>query len=181
MDGVQLFDLNVPQTGARQVGLAVRRSPGAHFREVRLAEPAWTCWYAFGDEETLLAGTRVRVCGAIPSTPPQEAGLSLRSAALTGESGRLRLRRQGTELRLAAPDGAPGHGRNFLPAEIYIPVAVKILRKADGTGFLLVPDGDAGAGPLRLHLTYHRERKEAGRAFRQAGDKGQEKVTIDIP
>lgn len=186
VDGVQLFDLNVESgsTGAGQVGLAVRRSPGARLREVRLAEPAWACWHTFEDEETLLAGTRVRVYGALPSAPPQEAGLSLRSAELTGESGRLRLRKQGTELRLVAPDGSLGHGRTFLPAETYLPIpplTVKILRKADGTGLILVPDGDAGAGPLRLYLTYHRERKEAGRVFRQAGDKGPEKVTIDIP
>ena len=90
------------------------------------------------------------------------------------------LRSQGIELRLVAPGDTIGHARTFLGPEAYVPVSVKMLRKADGTGLFLLPEGDAGSGPLRLGLTYHRDRSEAGRTFRQAGDKGPEQVTLDI-
>jgi hypothetical protein len=186
VDGVELFDLTAAPT-AGSVGVALRRSPGARYRELRLGEPAWTCWHAFPEEEALLAGTRVRVHQAQPavSTAPgpaqAEPGVVVRTVALSGESGRLRLRPNGAELRLTALDGVTGHGRAFLAPDAYSPVAFKALRKEDGTGLFLVPDGDAGAGPLRLVLTYYRDRPQAGRAFSQAGDKGPERVALDIP
>ncbi|HEV7669995.1 MAG TPA: hypothetical protein VGS22_15850 [Thermoanaerobaculia bacterium] len=185
VNGVRLFDVQVSgqATVPLQIGVAVRRSPDARFREVRLAEPAWSVWHAFGEEEDLLAGTRIRVHGVLPSPAAlREPGLTLRSVARTGESGRLRLSSsRGAELRLVAPDGTPGHARTFLGPETYTPVTATVLRKADGTGLVLLPEGDAGADSLRLTLTYHRCREEAGRAFSQEGDKGPERVTLDIP
>lgn len=180
VNGVELFDL-AAAPAAGQVGVAVRRSPAARFREVRLAEPAWTCWHAFGAEEELLAGSRVRVHAALPVGASSEPGVALRSAALSGEDGRLRLATHGAELRLVAPGGSAAHARGFLGPKAYAPISFKVLRKADGTGFFLLPDGDAGAGPLRLQLTYHRDRSAAGRTFHQAGDKRPELVTLDVP
>ncbi|HEX7185099.1 MAG TPA: hypothetical protein VF756_24940 [Thermoanaerobaculia bacterium] len=181
VDGVELFDLAAGPAGGR-VGLAVRRSPGARFGEMRWAAPEWSCWHAFGEEEWLPAGTRVRVHAGPPSGPASEAGLTFRSAALTGESGRLRLSSRGAELRLVRPDGTPGHARTFLPGAAYAPVPFDVIRKADGTGLFLVPRGPEGAaGPLRLKLTYYRDRPEAGRRFSQAGDRSAERVAIDIP
>jgi hypothetical protein len=184
VDGVLLFDLAVSRgaLARSQVGVAVRRSPEARFREVRLAEPGWTVWHAFGEEEGLLAGTRIRVHGAPPAPViPREPGVVLRTVTRAGESGSLSLAARGTELRLVAPDGTPGHARAFLGPKAYAPVAATVIRKADGTGLFLLPAGDAGAGPLRLQLTYHRDREEAGRAFRQAGDDRPERVMLDIP
>ncbi|HEV7514915.1 MAG TPA: hypothetical protein VGR07_01315, partial [Thermoanaerobaculia bacterium] len=172
IDGVPLFDLALAPAGstAFQVGVAVRRSPDTRFREVRLAEPAWSCWYALG-EEHLLAGTRLRIHATLPApAAPPEPGVTLRSVALAGESGRLRLDPGGAELRLVAADGTPGHSRTFLGPAAYTPVSFQVLRKADATGLFLLPAGDAGAGALRLTLTYHRDRQEAGRPFHQAGD-----------
>ncbi len=184
VDGVPVFDLAVPDAAPAplRAGVAVWRSPDARCHEVRLAVPAWTLWHAFGDEERLLAGTRVRVHAAPPvSSGPREPGVVLRSAALAGESGGLRLSTRGADLRVVAPDGAVGHTRGFLGPDAYAPVSVQVIRKADGTSVFLLPGGDAAARSVRLQLTYHRDRQDAGRTFRQAGDARAEQVILDIP
>ncbi|HXT22702.1 MAG TPA: hypothetical protein VN923_18290, partial [Thermoanaerobaculia bacterium] len=121
------------------------------------------------------------VHGGPSAAAAPQAGVVLRSAALDGESGALRLRSQGVELRLLLPDGTTGHARTFLAATAYAPVPFTVLRKADGTGLFLIPAGSEGAGPLRLKITYHRNRPEAGRPFSQAGDSSPERMTLDIP
>jgi hypothetical protein len=69
-------------------------------------------------------------------------------------------------------------------------VAVRALRKADGTGFFLfVPAANAVGshltpGAYRLRLTYRRDNRVAianSQVFSQAGDTGPEVVTLDIP
>jgi hypothetical protein len=182
LDGVQLFAVNATPPPGR-VGLATRRSPGVRFRELLVAEPEWTCWHGFGEDERLPAGTRVRVYAAPPTGSPVEAGLHRRSVTLAGERGRLRLPASVTTLRLAGPGGAAGHARSFLPDGAYVSLPLLLLRKADGTAFFLVTKGSpsGGAGLLRLNLTYYRDRPQAGRPMSQAGDRSPELVVLDIP
>ena len=60
----------------------------------------------------------------------------------------------------------------------------KVIRRADGTGLVLLPLG--GPVPLiegqyRVELTYHRERSGQVHTFSQAGDRASERAIIDIP
>jgi hypothetical protein len=94
------------------------------------------------------------------------------------------------ELRVVAPDGKVIRARHFPPEEDYAAEDVRVLRKADGTGFFLFkPAGDSGPVPFalgqyRLKLTYRRENRDfdpASRILSQAGNRADEVVTIDIP
>ena len=182
VDGVELFGLDVPAVPGR-VGLAARGGAGARFHEVRLAAPEWTCWHGFEEDEPLPAGTRVRVHAGPPGAPSGEAGLVLRSAALPGERRRCRLPGAGATLRMVDADDRAGHARTFLPDGVYAALGLHMVRKADGTALFLIPDGAqlALVRSLRLELTYHRDRPEAGRPMSQAGDRGVERATIEFP
>jgi hypothetical protein len=190
VDGVVLFATDAPPVSGH-VGFAVMMLPmfvvvpQARFAELRVAEPRWTTLHAFAPEERLPAGTRVRVHAAPPATMPAEAGLVVRSTACEGERGRLRLRRDLAMLRVAGPGG--GHVRGFLSEELYTPVGLSLLRKADGTACFLIPEGwkptklmPTERGSVRLELMFHRERPEAGRPMSQAGDRGIEDVKLPI-
>lgn len=186
LDGVELFRLDSAGVPAGQVGIFAAGSPGTQFTEVRLAGPVWSAWYDFGGEDRLPAGTRVRVSsgsevGAVSST---EAGVERRFAAPLGEAGRLRFPKGGAELRVVAPQG-PGHRRIFVqPAEFVALASPKVVRRADGTGLVLLPFGAPSPlieGQYRLVLTYHRERTGQVHPFSQAGDKSSEVAAIDIP
>lgn len=180
LDGVELFSLldGMPSTG--RAGFASRRSPEARFAELKIATPSWTLYHAFGEEELLQAGTRVLVRAGGEVHASTEPGLVHRSAALIGEQGSLRLRRGGAALRIIGADGRSGHSRSFLPENEYSPVAVLALRKADGTGLFLFPTGDEAAASYRLRWIYHRDRKDAGRPFSQAGSRAPERATLDL-
>jgi len=185
LEGQELFRLEDADLPAGRVGLFADGSPDVRFTEVRVAEPEWTPWYAFGGEDRLPAGTRVRTsAGAGAAAAPSEAGLERRFAAPLGETGRLRFPSGGAELRVVAPAG-PGHRRTFVPpAEHGAFANPKVIRRADGTGLVLLPLG--GPVPLiegqyRVELTYHRERSGQVHTFSQAGDRASERAVIDIP
>ncbi|MFL6192744.1 MAG: hypothetical protein ACJ75H_01130 [Thermoanaerobaculia bacterium] len=185
LDGQELFRLDDADLPAGRVGFFAAGNPEAHFTEVRLAGPEWTTWYAFGGEDRLPAGTRVRVhAGAEAGSAPPEAGLERRFAAPPGEAGRLRFPSGGTELRVVAQ--SPGHRRTFVPPAEHVALAgPKLVRRADGTGLVLLPFGSPPSplieGQYRLELTYHRERTGQVHPFSQAGDRGPERAAIDIP
>jgi hypothetical protein len=93
LDGAQIFDLDDPSLTAGAVGLYCWANPDARFREVRVAEPAWTAYYLFGAEEVLSAGTRVRAFGGNATEAlPVEPRVLQRFAASLDASGQLRLR-----------------------------------------------------------------------------------------
>jgi hypothetical protein len=185
LDGVELFRQEDADLPAGRVGIFAAGGPDARFTEVRLAEPEWTTWYAFGGEDRLPAGTRVRVHAgpAAGAPPPAEAGVERRFAARPGETGRLRFPAIGAELRVVGPDG-PGHHRTFVTPADYISLTdPKVVRRADGTGLVLLPFGGSPLveGQYRLELTYHRERSDQVHPFSQAGDRSPERAAIDIP
>jgi len=94
----------------------------------------------------------------------------------------------GTELVLKTDPVA--EGVHFMPDDAYVPEDVKLLRKADGTGFFMVKldadskDGQFSLGQYRLKLTYRRNNKahvSTSQVLSQAGNEVNEIVTLDIP
>lgn len=158
-----------------------RQPPGS------TADPAWEPYYAFGAEQRLPAGARVRVyAGSAAAAPAQDPGVVARFIAAPGEQGQIRLPAAGADLRLVAPDGIAGHTRRFLPESAYAALAVRVLRNADGTRcFIVRPAGSALAeGRYRLILTYRRDNRAADPASQvlsEAGATAPEQVALDIP
>jgi alpha-tubulin suppressor-like RCC1 family protein len=186
LDGVQIFTVRDSTLTAGRIGLYCWANTGARFAEVQVAAPAWAPYYTFGQEARLPAGTRIRVyAGGMADPAPEEPGVMRRFIG-----GQLRLPAQGAELRLATARGTGAHARGFRPANDYIPVAARVLRKADGTGlFIAVPASTpAGSqltvGQYRLQLAYRRDNRATdpdSPVFSAAGNSAPEQVTVDIP
>ncbi|MGH8067489.1 MAG: hypothetical protein ACRERE_20095 [Candidatus Entotheonellia bacterium] len=188
LNGLQLFSAQDDDLATGRVGLYCWRNPGARFTEVHVAPPTWTPYYIFGPEARLPAGTRVRMFAGSRSDAPDEGepGVVRRFMASLGEHGQLRLPTTGVDLRLAASGAVSGHMRTFLPESDYAPVDVRVLRRADGTGFFMVtPAGPAFAtGQYRLEMTYHRNNQAVdpdSQVLSEAGNSAPEHVTLDIP
>lgn len=191
LDGVPLFALEDHDLGAGNIGLYCWANTGARFREVRVAAPAWSAYYLFGREERLPAGTRLKVyAGNEKDAPASEPGVVRRFIARLSDPGRLHLAPSGTDLRLSGSQPPPGHCRRFFPHGHYAPVAVRYLRKADGTGFCILPDPAGGGAPVfppgtyRLTLTYRRDNRAKvpeSQVLMEAGDSNPEPVILDLP
>jgi hypothetical protein len=189
LDGVQIFRVEDGDLAAGRIGLYCSQSPVTHFAEVRVAAPVWTSYYTFGQEPRLPAGTHVRVhAGNAADAPPEEPGVIRRFIASLDERGQLRFPAEHMDLRVKAPGSTGGHMRRFLPEGDYDPLeGVQVLRKADGTGFFLLPfsvDSALAKGQYRLKLTYRRDNQAVtpdSQVFSEAGNCTDEQVTIDIP
>lgn len=191
LDGVRLFSVDDSALPAGRIGLYCYANSGARFAEVRVAPPAWSPYHVFGPEERLPAGTRLRLfAGSETDAPADEPGVLHRFVAGAGESGRLRLDPEGADLRLGAPGGEPGHARRLLPEAAYAPVAARVVRNADGTGFFLVVPAATPAGTrldpgeYRLRWTYRRDNRAADPASQvlsEAGDRSPEQAVLDVP
>jgi 3-keto-disaccharide hydrolase len=191
VDGVPVFAVEDGDIGAGFIGLYSRDNAEARFSQVRvfpadvvrLGESDWTLWYAFGAEDPLPAGTRVRISAGPGTNVVSEAGVEHRAAAPLGEAGRLRFAADGAELRIVTPQGS-GHARSFVPITAYtILPPPRVLRRADGAGLFLVPDDGSPwtEGQYRLSFSYDRERGTEVHPFSQAGDRSPERVQIDVP
>jgi hypothetical protein len=112
----------------------------------------WTSAYSFGPQPKLRSGTRVIVysSGATQLVPHPLL------VKLTRPASSAVLPSTGVELRLIGPDGKLWHQRQFLPSSSYSSLAVRMVRKADGTGFVLFDRSSnaLGAGALRLNIVY---------------------------
>jgi hypothetical protein len=191
LDAMPMFSVEDGDLGDGRIGLYCWANVGARFREVRVAAPARVPYYTFECEERLPAGARVRVfAGNQADAPPVEPNIVRRFVASLDEAGRIRLPVDGADLRVRAPGSTEGHGRRFLPDKAYTAVDARILRKADGTGFLLVVPqvssvgSQLTAGQYRLKLTYRRDNHASdpsSQVFTQVGDSGAENVVVDFP
>ncbi len=198
VDGIRVFDLADSDFPTGRIGLYCGANSAASFREVRVAAPMWVNYYDFGSAQRLSAGSRVRVfSGNASDAPPEEQGVEHRFVASLGDAGQIRLPSDRADLRVVGTGAASGHARTFLPDAIYAdfvlrdidivdPLDLRVLRKADGTGFFLVKPGGAAipAGQYRLTMTYRRDNRAAApnsQVFREAGSSDPEQVTIDIP
>jgi hypothetical protein len=174
-----------------QVGLYVWANQAARFGELRLAPAVWRDHFTFGKEPPLPAGTRLRLhSGNRREAPSATFGIEQRFAASLGSPGQLRFSPNGVSLRLRAPNGTIGHTRRFLPDSEYAPVdsqKVRVLRKADGTGFFLTLQGttgpDLGKAAYRLRLKYRRDNRSQQQnslVLSKANDRSDEVVILDI-
>ena len=189
LDGVQMFSMEDNDLAHGRIGL-YWENEGARFLDVKVAEPQWASYHTFVQEEPLPAGTRMRVfSGNQQNAPEGEPGMVQRFMAQVNESGRIHFPEDGVDLRIVEPGSKVDHMRPFLPDHAYgEPLEnLRILRKADGTGFfLLPPDGDPGfpAGQYRLKWTYRRNNRDVNpdsQVLRQANNSDDEVVTIDVP
>ena len=191
LDGVQLFALDDRDLAAGRIGLYCWANTGARFTEVRVAAPAWAPYYIFERGSKLPAGSRLRVfAGNRTDALSDEPGVIPHFVAQLDERGRLRLSEDGAQLQVRARGLTGGHNRGFLPADEYVSLDVRVLRKADGTGFFVLAPGAAPpgsellAGQYRLKLAYRRDNRateQNSQVFGQAGDSHPESTTLDIP
>lgn len=151
-------------------------------------ETTWKPYFAFGFEERIAAGTRVRIySGNQLSVPTAEPAVLRRFVATGSDQGELRFSTSGVYLRVTAPDGITGHARPFLPPSAYIaidPGDLQLIRKADGTAFFLITTAGFSAGELRVAMTYVRDKGNSDPSspvLSEAGYRGAEIVTMDIP
>lgn len=191
VNGAQLFAVFDSAVASGRVGLYSWSNTGARFADLRVAEPVWTTLYRFGSEETMPAGTRVRVfSGNEAAAPAPEAGVIRRFVADLDDPGRLHFTAAGADLRLRAPHEQGGHSRRFLADGAFALAGARVLRKADGTGLVVVvPAGTAAgthldAGQYRLQMTYSRDIRAndpTAQVLSENGDTGSEKVTLEMP
>lgn len=189
LDGALLVSLTDGAFLQGKVGLYCWANAKARFDDVRVAPLIWTPLYAFGPEPMQSAGMRARLApGAVGA---DSTTLLQRSTSAIGTGAATSFDPSGTELRVVGPRGEVGHSRYFLPDTAYGDQEARILRKADGTGFvLLVPDATAAIGALlpegdyRMQFTYRRDNRAIDPdsiVFSQGGDAGVEQVTLDVP
>ena len=184
LDGLLLFDEADADLAEGCIGLYCWGNRGARFAEVQVAAPIWCSYYSFGREAQLPAGTRMRVhSGNEMDVSPEEIGVVRRYLASLDATGQIRFPAGGVDLRLVGPHDIEGHGRRFLPEEVYVPAEGRLLRKADETGFFIVAF-QLDAGQYRLKMNYRRKNQDKdpnSQVFTQAGKSDEEAVIIDIP
>ena len=191
LNGSRLFSLDDSSLASGRIGLYCWANRGACFTEVRVSSPVWSPYYTFEHDERLPAGSRVRIlAGNLNAAPPPEPGVTRCFAALFDTEGQRRFLSQEVNLRLVTPGEERGHRRLFLSDGEYLPIAMKALRKGDGTGFfVLVPDASVpgsrlAAGDYRMRIKYLRNNRASdptSQIFSEAGNSGREDVTLDIP
>lgn len=176
LDGDLVFDVVDEHLASGKVGVYCRANTGARFANLRVTSVGyrWTPYYEFGSEQLLPAGTRVRVHAgpAGQSTPGVEQRVLDADGSVPPLPSSL-----GATLRLRTPDGTIAHERSFRPDGDYNLVTPRVIRKADGTGFIITAGDPLPDGQYRLVLTYHRG--DDGNS--QGGNIDPERATLDIP
>ncbi len=134
-----------------------------------------------------MAGTRLRIrsgsqAEAFVATLLEEN----RFTTATFTKGDIRFTDPSVELRVIAPQEGVQHGIRFLPKDDFAYVNCRLLRKADGTTFVILPQGNASFadGTYQLKLTYRRDNSatDAGApVFSERGITDDETTVIVIP
>jgi|GEM_PF-476606 len=193
VDGVLLFAVDDADLSAGGIALYCWNNVGARFLEVRVAAPTWRTYYAFTGEEPLPAGTRVQVFSSDEAGAPatQQPGLTRRFVATLVDPGSIHLPASGAALRLVSGRADIAHARSFLPEQDYQSIAdVRVLRKGDGTAFVVIVPSTAPPGSqlepagYRMRLTYRRDNRvldPGSVVLIQAGSTADEVVTLDVP
>ena len=182
LDGVELFSVTGDGPEVGSIGLYCSANPGAEFLEVQIAKTRWLPYYRFESEQPLAAGTRVRVHSGSSSKAanagPLEAQRFVTSAFETGE---VAFTSEHVDLRIRGPQGIE-HVRRFLRDEDYAILAARLLRKADGTAFAVVPakGKTLAPGQYRLALEWLRDPGPDDRRLTERGQQGPERVHIDF-
>jgi hypothetical protein len=181
VNGVPVFSVSDSSHTSGRAGLYVHENSGAAFLRFDLLEPAWIAYYRFAKEQALAAGTRLKIFSGRASDPFTSDPLDeVRHVASSFEHGVLAFGSDKLELR-AVENGNPVHEREFLPDAAYTAVPVRLLRRADGTGYAIVPEGSASftEGDYRFHLEYRRE--DSFQTLSERGQTTAEVAVIDVP
>lgn len=159
---------------------------------VSLDDPTstWISIYEFGDENVIAAGTKVVVNSGNPDNPPPAVPrVSQRFRAPAGAPGDVQLTANTVDLRLLNSQGEVVHARRFLnDMTSYSPVAFRVLRKADGTAFFLLPTGFPSArfspGTYQMRLEFRRDNiaiDPNSLVLSAAGETVPEVTILDVP
>lgn len=191
LDGLPVFAVRDPDLAAGAAGCYCWHADTARFASFRALAADWIPHIRFSAAEPVLAaGTRIVVHSgnAADWTAPPVPGVADRFLATLGDPGRCHLPpTTSVALRVRDALGALGHARVFLPDSAYTPLpGATVLRRADGLDVAIFPTGGPGLDPgeLRLRLIYRRDNTAADPAstiLSQAGDHGDEEVTLRVP
>jgi hypothetical protein len=194
IDGAALCVVDDEGHAAGQVGaLSLAGGAGAWSAfAASFPAPAWAPWCVVPDADTLRSGSRLTVLAGRESDP-QPAGVGGNELRFLGDDPATfapSFPARGVDLRVVAPDGTVGHTTRFIPPGRFTSVpATRVVRRADGTAFVLVvPDGAGSSsidpGHYRLTARFRRDNRAAdpgSLVLTQQGEAGDEIVSIDIP
>jgi hypothetical protein len=153
------------------------------------AASTWASVHEFGAENVASDGTRVIIySGSSGDAPPAQGSVWQRFRAGTGEVGDLKLAEDAVDLRLVSPDGTVAHARRFFRDGLYNPLQIRLLRKADGTAFFILPVGPLGAGfaqaNYRMAMDFRRKNipvDPSSIILSEAGETSPESAILDVP
>jgi hypothetical protein len=189
LNNALIFDLHDQANPTGAIALFAAASGGARFAGLRVetALPAWLAYATIGGVGRCAAGRRVRVFAgreADVTAPPATAERRAYQGFLPGDAAGVRLPAEGVDLRLRNAQGEIAHARRFAPDSAFASAPVKLLRAADGTGLIVVPDAAAlGAGVYRFDWQYRRDNSAsvAGSLVQsENGDTASETARIDV-
>lgn len=147
-------------------------------------DPPFVTYYEFGEEVKLGDGTAVHVYSCdVSQAPVRRPGTTQWFVAEGAENADVHFPSSGVELRLLNPAGGILHQRQFLPSASFVPVAMRAIRKPDGTAlFLFAADGAdlSDLAILRLSFTFSRDLGSTMPVLGQAGDRDPESVDLDL-
>ncbi len=172
--------------GSGGIGLYCHGTAGNTFLEAQVALSQWSPYYRFGREDTLSAGTRLRVySGKTPAPGIAEPLEIARFATAQFDEADIQFVDRSIDLRVIGPKGSE-HARRFLPDDGYVAVATRVLRKADGTAFLIFPNGPDpfARAQYRLSFEYGRDISATDAdapILSEQGIQNSERTRIDIP
>lgn len=185
IDGIATLNLPAAPDAGPIVGL-----PGAPdtVPSVGLSIPVWVTHYQFADTYVVPGGSAIDLHSGPPDSAPEaRPNVDQRHVAMIGSSGSNHFAgHQPVNLRLIDPTGTPGHRSLLLPDSAYVTVSsVAVLRKRDGTDFIMVPTGgtEFSFGRYRLRFRYRRDNTAADPTsllLRQAGSSADEVAVLDI-
>ncbi|MCF2135279.1 MULTISPECIES: DUF6603 domain-containing protein [Mycetohabitans] len=188
VDGTVLADIADAGLGKGTVGAFAAFTAGIEVAppEILHAVPTFERWYAFEAEPFLVSGRRVRITASMePEGYASRAGEEARWKGLAAAEFLPGFPKEGVDMRLVDHAGAVLHARRFRSSASYTPLAVRIVRAADGTGFVLVPTG-AGSlptGEIRIEFTFRRDNTTLNQdslVLRQEGETSPETVAITV-
>lgn len=145
--------------------LQMRQGSGAppSLVEAPFDDPAstWLDLHVFAAADRIEAGLRLRVYSGGLVQPPSDHTQRTMNMVPAGDPGTARLPAIGADLRLVDPTGRAACATRILPESAFVPVTgpVRLLRKGDATGMIVLPNGgDAiSAGTYALSMRYRRD------------------------
>lgn len=146
----------------------------------------WLDRYQFGATPRIDAGLRIRLYAGGLVRPPADHVWRSMNIAPPGNPGVATLPAQGVDLRLLDPSGRTACAVRVLPEGAFAPVlAAPMLRKADATGLIILPNSGSAIGPgvFRLNMKYRRDnrlRDPESVRLSQAGDSADEEAVMPL-